>query len=342
MEKIGIGINGFGRIGRCVLKHLLKRDDVRVAGINDLADVGDLAYLFKYDSVHHWYPGKVDATEREILVNGTAIPFFSSKDPSQIPWKHAGADVVLEASGAFRLRSEAAGHLLAGAKKVILTAPGTGVDGTFVLGVNEGTYDGARHHVVSMASCTTNSLAPVAKVLHERFGVEHLMITTVHAYTSSQSLMDQPTRKRRRGRAAGLSIVPTTTGAARATALVLPELEGRMDGLALRVPVPDGSITDIVATLKTNVTREDVNEALRAASLKPPLEGILRVSDEALVSVDVLGDPHSAIVDAESTMVLRDRVVKVLVWYDNEWGYAARLADFAAFIGARETGRQGK
>ena len=339
MAKIGIGINGFGRIGRCTLKHLLKRDDVRVAGINDLADASDLAYLLKYDSVHHWYPPKVGVTDREFLVDGQTIPFFSSKDPAQLPWKDVGADVVLEASGAFRHRSQAAGHLLAGAKKVILSAPGNEMDGTFVLGVNHETYDPARHHVVSMASCTTNSLAPVAKVLHERFGVEHLMITTVHAYTSSQSLMDLPTRKRRRGRAAALSIVPTTTGAARATALVIPELKGRMDGIALRDPVPDGSVTDIVATLNANVTCDEVNDALRDASMKPPLEGILRVSDEALVSVDIIGDSHSAIVDAESTMVLRDKVVKVLVWYDNEWGYAARLADFAAYVGARGNGR---
>ena len=335
MGKIGVGINGFGRIGRCAFKHLVRRDDVRIVGINDLADVGDLAYLLKYDSVHHWYPQKVSVTDREIVVNGQTIPFSSSKDPAQLPWKDLGADVVLEASGAFRHRSQAAGHLVAGAKKVILTAPGNEMDGTFVLGVNHETYDDAKHHVVSMASCTTNSLAPVAKVLHQTFGVEHLMITTVHAYTSSQSLMDLPTRKRRRGRAAALSIVPTTTGAARATALVIPELKGKMDGLALRVPVPDGSVTDIVATLGRNVTCEEVNEALRAASMKPPLAGILRVSDEALVSVDIIGDSHSAIVDEESTMVLADRVVKILVWYDNEWGYAARLADFAAFVGSR-------
>jgi glyceraldehyde-3-phosphate dehydrogenase type I len=218
---------------------------------------------------------------------------------------------------------------------VIVSAPSDDVDGVFVLGVNEETYDPRQHRVVSMASCTTNSLAPVAKVLHERFGVEHLMITTVHAYTSSQSLTDVPTRKRRRGRAAALSIVPTSTGAAQATARVLPALEGRMDGIALRVPVPDGSVTDIVATLLRSTTASTVNDALRAAAEQPPLRGILRVTDEALVSCDILGDSHSAVVDSQSTMVLRDRVVKLLVWYDNEWGYAARLVDFAASIGAR-------
>jgi glyceraldehyde 3-phosphate dehydrogenase len=329
-----VAINGFGRIGRCVLKHLLARG-ATVAGVNDPADLGDLAYLLKYDSVHGWWDRKVSHTEKELVVDGSAIPFFSSRDPGALPWKSAGADIVIECSGAFRKRADAARHLSAGAKKVVISAPADDPDGTFVLGVNEAAYDPAKHHVMSMASCTTNSLAPVARVLHESFGVEHLMITTVHAYTSSQSLMDTPTRKRRRGRAAALSIVPTSTGAARATALVLPELEGRMDGIALRVPVPDGSITDIVATLKTDVTPQSVNLALAAASLTPGLKGILRVSDEALVSRDILGDSHSAIVDGESTMVLRSRVAKILVWYDNEWGYSARLADFASLLAAR-------
>jgi glyceraldehyde 3-phosphate dehydrogenase len=329
-----VGINGFGRIGRCVLKHLLARG-ATVVGINDLADLGDLAYLLKYDSVHGWWDRKVSQTEKELVVNDAAIPFFASKDPAALPWKNVSADVVIECSGAFRKRADAAKHLAAGAKKVIISAPADDPDGTFVLGVNADTYDPAKHHVVSMASCTTNSLAPVAKVLHESFGVEHIMITTVHAYTSSQSLMDAPTRKRRRGRAAALSIVPTSTGAARATALVLPALDGRMDGMALRVPVPDGSITDIVATLKADVTAESVNAALAAAARTPALRGILRVADEALVSRDILGDTHSAIVDGESTMVLRGRVAKILVWYDNEWGYSARLADFAQLLVAR-------
>ncbi len=332
MNPVGVGINGFGRIGRCVAKHLLKRDDVYVAGINDLADPSDLAYLLKYDSVHGWYPSKVSATERSIDVDGRKIPFFACREPKGISWREAGARIVVEATGAFRRHSTAMGHIEAGAGKVIITAPSSDADGTFVLGVNSDTYDPRRHHVVSMASCTTNSLAPVAKVLHERFGIEHLMITTVHAYTSSQSLTDTPTRKRRRGRAAALSIVPTTTGAARATALVIPELQGRMDGLALRVPVPDGSVTDIVATLKRAATPDEINEALSRAADEPRLKGILRVSDEALVSSDIIGDTHSAIVDAESTMVLRGNVAKLLVWYDNEWGYSARVADFAALL----------
>ena len=338
MKEVRVGINGFGRIGRCTLKHLVRRPGFKVAGINDLADIGDLAYLLKYDSVHGWYPPKVSSTDREIQIDNEKIPFFSMKDPRQIPWKDVGADIVIESTGAFRTGEKAAAHIQGGARKVVVSAPADGVDGTFCMGVNSDTYDTARHHVVSMASCTTNSLAPVAKILHERWGVEHLFITTVHAYTSSQSLMDIPTRKRRRGRAAALSIVPTTTGAARATGLVIPELDGKMDGMALRVPVPDGSITDIVATLREPATVDAVNQAFLEASNEERFKGILRVSDEALVSRDIIGDSHSAIIEGESTMVLDGRMVKVLVWYDNEWGYAARLADFAAFISERGLG----
>ncbi len=332
MAKTRIGINGFGRIGRCALKHLIRLDEVEVAGINDLADIGDLTYLLKYDSVHGWYPPKTSHDDDAIQVDDRSIRFFSEKDPARIPWGEIGVDIVLECSGVFRKREEAAGHIRAGARKVIISAPSEDADAMFVLGVNHQSYDPKLHHIVSNASCTTNSLAPVAMVLHETFGIEHIMITTVHAYTSSQSLTDIPTRKRRRGRAAGVSIVPTTTGAAKATARVIPELEGRMDGIALRVPVPNGSITDMVATLKTEVTAEQVNAALRDAAGREPLRGILRVTDEALVSRDIIGDPHSSIVDAESTMVLRDRVVKVLAWYDNEWGYAARMADLAILM----------
>jgi glyceraldehyde 3-phosphate dehydrogenase len=313
----------------------VQRSGCEIAGINDLADVGDLAYLLKYDSIHGWYAPKVTNDAKSISVGDQVIPFFSEKDPTRIPWGRVGADIVIESTGAFRTRAEAARHLEGGAKRVIVSAPAADADATFVMGVNHQTYDRAKHVVVSNASCTTNSLAPVAKVLHERFGVEHLMITTVHAYTSSQSLMDTPVRKRRRGRAAALSIVPTTTGAARATALVIPELEGRMDGMALRVPVPDGSVTDITATLRTAVTVAGVNAAIAEASREDRFKGILRLSDEALVSRDILGDPHSAIVDEESTMVLRDRVVKLLVWYDNEWGYSARLADLSHHIASK-------
>jgi glyceraldehyde 3-phosphate dehydrogenase len=329
---VRIGINGFGRIGRCAFKQFVAGHDFEVVAINDLADLGDLAYLLKYDSVHGWYPRKVSHDDEALLVDGRRVRFFSRDKPGEIPWRAAGADVVIECTGAFRSRDKAAGHLTAGARKVILSAPADDADGTFVYGVNTDRYDAGQHHVISNASCTTNCLAPLAKVLLERFGVEHMLITTVHAYTSSQALMDAPMRKRRRGRAAALSIVPTTTGAARATARVLPELEGRIDGMALRVPVPDGSVTDVVALLARDVTADAVNRALREAAESAPLRGVLRVSDEALVSCDILGDPHSSIVDAESTMVLRDRVVKVIAWYDNEWGYAARLVDMSRLV----------
>ena len=332
MSDIRVGINGFGRIGRCLLKILLQRGGFQIVGLNDLADLGDLAYLLKYDSVHGWYPSKVEHNETHLQVGDAAIPFSSLRDPAELPWGKLGVDIVFECTGAFRPRDRAAAHLAGGARRVIISAPSEDADATLVVGVNAQTFDPRRHQVVSMASCTTNSLAPVAKVLHENYGVEHLMITTVHAYTSSQSLMDLPTRKRRRGRSAALSIVPTTTGAARATATVLPELEGRMDGMALRVPVPDGSVTDLVATLNTDVTAAQVNDCLRAAAARPPLQGVLRVSDEALVSRDIIGDPHSSIVDGESTMVLRKRVLKLLAWYDNEWGFSARLADLAGLM----------
>lgn len=333
--KTRVAINGFGRIGRCTLKNFMSSGDVDVVAINDLADVGDLAYLLKYDSIHGWYSPKVRNDESSITVDNHRIDFFSEPDPRKLPWKKLGVDVVIECTGAFRARDKAATHLEAGARRVILSAPGTDVDNTIVMGVNHTSFNPEKDFIISNASCTTNSLAPVAKVLNDTFGVEHIMITTVHAYTSSQALMDTPVRKRRRGRAAALSIIPTTTGAARATALVLPELEGRMDGMALRVPVPDGSVTDVVATLQKDATPEAINDAVHVASTGP-MKGILRLSDEALVSRDIIGDPHSAIVDAESTNVLRKRVAKVLIWYDNEWGYSARLADLTRYVVSNE------
>jgi glyceraldehyde 3-phosphate dehydrogenase len=334
-KKVRIGINGFGRIGRCTFKQFLDRGDCEVVGVNDLEDLGDLAYLLKYDSVHGWSPRKILEDGKNLIVDDRTIPFSSTKSPAEIPWGDLGADVVVDCTGAFRSRDKAKAHLDGGAKRVIISAPSDDVDGTFVLGVNSDSYDPGKHVIVSMASCTTNCLAPVARVLYDSFGVEHLMLTTVHAYTSSQALMDTPVRKRRRGRAAALSIIPTTTGATKATEKVIPELAGRMDGMAFRVPVPDGSICDIVALLGRDVTAGDVNGALREAAGQPRWKGILRVTDEALASQDIVGDTHGSIVDAESTMVLRDRVVKVLSWYDNEWGYSARLVDFACLMGER-------
>lgn len=321
-----VAINGFGRIGRCSFKQLLSDQRFEVAGINDLADLDELAYLLKYDSVHGWYPRKVSTAEGRLVVDGMEIPVTAERDPASLPWDDLGVDVVMEATGALRSREEAAGHLEAGASRVVISAPSDDADATFVYGVNEDTFDPDRHHVVSNASCTTNCLAPVAKVLFDSFGVDHLMMSTIHAYTSSQSLTDIPVRKRRRGRAAALSIVPTTTGAAKATAKVIPELEGRMDGMAFRVPVEDGSVTDITARLERPVTIDEVHDALNAAA-EGRMRGVLRVTDEALVSRDIIGDPHSSIVDSESTMLLRDDVVKIVSWYDNEWGYSARMVD---------------
>ncbi len=334
MAKIRVGINGFGRIGRCLFKQLFTDDRFEIAGVNDLAELDDLAYLLKYDSVHGWYSQKVGFEDQALLVSGESIPFFAADRPADIPWDDVGADVVVEASGVFRTRDAAAGHLDAGAQRVVISAPSDDADGTFVPGVNHETYDPDEHVVVSLASCTTNCLAPIAKVLDESFGIEYLMMTTVHAYTASQSLMDKPVRKRRRGRAAAVSIIPTSTGAAKATERVIPALAGRMDGLAMRVPVVDGSITDAVATLEREVTVEEVHAAFEEASSKPPLRGILRVTGEALVSRDIIGDSHSSVVSARDTMVV-GRMVKVLAWYDNEWGYSARLRDFCAYMADR-------
>ncbi len=329
---IRIGINGFGRIGRCTFKQLVADHRFEVVGINDLADLDDLAYLLKYDSVHGWYPRKVETAEGNLVVDGADISFTEERDPAALPWGELGVDVVIESSGVFRSRSDAAKHLTAGASKVLISAPSSDADTTFVYGVNDEQYDPERHVVVSNASCTTNCLAPVAKVLHDTFGVERLMMSTIHAYTSSQSLMDTPVRKRRRGRSAALSIVPTTTGAAKATELVIPELEGRMDGMAFRVPVEDGSVVDATVTLEKSASVAAVHQAVEAAA-EGRMKGVLRVTEEALVSRDIIGDPHSSIIDAQSTMTLGDNTVKIVSWYDNEWGYSARLVDMAALLG---------
>jgi len=286
--------------------------------------------LLKYDSVHGFLQEEVSHDEQAIQVAGKSIRFFEAREPATIPWGPVGADIVIESTGVFRGRQDAGQHLQAGARKVVISAPSNNVDVTIVLGVNEEMYDPARHDVISMASCTTNSLAPVAKVLHEHFGIARLFITTVHAYTSSQALMDKPMRHRRRGRAAALSMIPTTTGAARATALVLPELAGKMDGMAIRIPVPDGSVTDIVVNLEKATSAEEINACLLQASQKPPLQGVLEVNSDEVVSADIVGNPHSSIVDAPSTNVLGGSMAKILAWYDNEWGYSCRLVDLAA------------
>ena len=328
---VRVAINGFGRIGRCTFKQFLEDDRFEVVGINDLSDLDDLAYLLKYDSVHGWYPRKVSTDGSTLVVDGHTIPFSQERDPSRLPWADLGVDVVVEATGAMRSREDAAGHIEAGARKVVISAPSDDADATFVVGVNEDTYDPDNHHVVSNASCTTNCLAPVAKVLNDRFGIEHLMLSTIHAYTSSQSLMDLPTRKRRRGRAAALSIIPTTTGATKATEKVIPELSGKMTGMAFRVPVEDGSVSDITATLNREVTVDEVHQALADAA-EGRMKGVLRLTEEELVSRDIIGDPHSSIVDTPSTLLLNGNVTQLVAWYDNEWGYSARMVDISAIV----------
>jgi glyceraldehyde 3-phosphate dehydrogenase len=328
-----IAINGFGRIGRCSFKQFVSDDRFEVVGINDLADLDELAYLLKYDSVHGWYPAKVSTADGHLVVEGRSIPFSQERDPAALPWGELEVDVVVEATGALRSREDAARHLEAGARRVLITAPSDDADAMFVYGVNDDTFDPERHYVVSNASCTTNCLAPVAKVLSDTFGVEYLMMSTIHAYTASQALMDTPVRKRRRGRAAAVSIIPTTTGAARATGQVIPELDGRLDGMAFRVPVEDGSVTDITAHLGRAATVEEIHAALAEAA-GGRMKGVLRLTDEALVSRDIIGDRHSSVVDTLSTMLLGDDVVKIISWYDNEWGYSARVVDMCAVVTA--------
>ena len=324
-----VGINGFGRIGRQVFRILHERG-VEVALINDLTDNKTLAHLLKYDSTYGRFPGAVGYDEENLYVDGKAIRATAIKDPREIPWKQAGVGVVVESTGVFTDGEKAMAHLEAGAKKVIITAPAKNEDITVVLGVNHEQYDPAKHHILSNASCTTNSLAPVMKVLEEAFGVEKALMTTVHSYTNDQRLLDLPHKDLRRARAAALNIIPTTTGAAKATALVLPSLKGRFDGMALRVPTPTGSISDITALLKREVTAEEVNAALKAAA-EGPLKGILAYTEDEIVLRDIVMDPHSSIVDGKLTKAIGN-LVKVFAWYDNEWGYANRVADLVELV----------
>jgi glyceraldehyde 3-phosphate dehydrogenase len=324
---IKIGINGFGRIGRLVFRSILERggSDFDVVAVNDLTDAETLAHLFKYDSVHGIYPGEVTAEGDELVIAGDRFKVFSEKDPTQLPWGDLDCDVVVESTGVFRTREKAAMHLTAGAKKVVISAPASGeVDATIVLGVNDDTLTGDEE-VVSNASCTTNCLAPMVKVLDDAFGVEKGFMTTIHAYTSDQRIQDAPHKDLRRARAAALSMIPTTTGAAKAVGLVLPELKGKLDGFAVRVPTPDGSMTDFTAIVKQDVTVEQVNQAFQDAA-EGPLKGILEYSTAPLVSIDIVGNPHSCILDAPSTMT-DGTMVKVVGWYDNEWGYSSRTVD---------------
>ena len=331
---IKVGINGFGRIGRNLFRTVMHDPNVDVVAVNDITDPKTLAYLLKHDSVHGNLAAEVSSGPDFITVDGKVIKVYAIKDPAQIPWDQVGAEIVAESSGLFTKRDDAAKHLRGTVKKVIITAPAKNEDITLVLGVNDRQYDPAKHHVISNASCTTNCLAPVAKVLHDKFGIEKGIMTTVHAYTNDQRVLDLPHSDLRRARAAALNMIPTTTGAAVAVTLVLPELKGKLDGISIRVPTPDVSVVDFVATLKKKTTREEVNAALKAAA-QDDLKGILAVSEEPLVSNDFKGDSHSSIVDAPYTSVMDGNMVKVLAWYDNEWGYSCRVHDLINFLAAR-------
>jgi len=328
-----IGINGFGRIGRLVLRANEDRNagKVEVAAVNDLTDAKTNAHLLKYDTNYGRFPGTVEAKDNDLVVNGRNIKVFSERDPAQIPWGEMGVDLVIESTGIFTNADQASGHLKGGAKKVIISAPASGEDLTIVLGVNNELYDADKHHIISNASCTTNCFATMVKVLHDAFGVEHGLMSTIHSYTNDQAILDQRHGDLRRARAAAENIIPTSTGAARAVGLVLPELNGKLNGVAFRVPTSAGSITDFTAQVSRDVTAEEINEAYKKAS-ESSMKGILEYNDEPLVSSDYKGNSHSCIIDGLSTMVMADRMVKVMGWYDNEWGYSCRTTDLAALI----------
>jgi glyceraldehyde 3-phosphate dehydrogenase len=331
---VKVGINGFGRIGRNVFRAAMGNPNLEIVAINDLTDTKTLAHLLKYDSTFGTLDAKVEAKEGAIVVNGKEIKVFSEREPSALPWKDYGVEIVIESTGRFTAKEKAEAHLQGGAKKVIISAPATNEDITIVMGVNEDKYDPQKHTIISNASCTTNCLAPFAKVLHEKFGIVKGMMTTVHSYTNDQQVLDLPHKDLRRARTAAANIIPTTTGAAKAVALVLPELKGKLNGMAMRVPTPNVSVTDLVAELEKTVTVEEVNAALKEAA-EGPLKGILAYSEEPLVSSDYKGNPHSSIIDALSTMVIGGNMVKVVSWYDNEWGYSNRIVDLAIYIASK-------
>ena len=334
---VKVGINGFGRIGRNVLRAALGNPDIQIVAINDLTDSKTLAHLLKYDSLLGTLPVAVEAADGELSVDGQPVIVYSERDPARIPWRDAGVDIVIEATGFFTEREKAAVHIHSGgAKRVIISAPGKNDDLTIVMGVNHALYDPQHHSVVSNGSCTTNGLAPAAQVLHQHFGIKHGLMNTTHAYTNSQALHDQPEKDLRGARAAALSIVPYSSGAAKALGKVIPALDGRLTGYSLRVPVPVVSIVDLTVTLERDVTAEEVNEAFRQAAAAGPLQGIIGYSDEQLVSSDYQGDPRSSIIDGLSTLVIGGNMVKILAWYDNEWGFSNRLVDLAQFMARRE------
>lgn len=331
---VKVGINGFGRIGRNVFRAALNNSEVEIVAINDLTDVSTLAHLLKYDTTHGRLDATVEAKEGALVVNGREVKVFAERNPEALPWAEYGVEIVVESTGIFTAKDKASAHLKGGAKKVIISAPATDEDITIVMGVNEDKYDAANHTIISNASCTTNCLAPFAKVLDENFGIEKGMMTTVHSYTNDQQVLDLPHKDLRRARAAAENIIPSTTGAAKAVSLVLPQLKGKLNGMAMRVPTKNVSVTDLVITTSKPVTREAVNEALKAAA-EGPLKGIMNYSEEPLVSSDYNTDPASSTIDSLSTMVVGDNMVKVVSWYDNEWGYSNRVVDLAAYIASK-------
>lgn len=331
---VKVGINGFGRIGRNVFRAALNNPEVEIVAINDLTDVKVLAHLLKYDTTHGRLNATVEISENGLIVNGKAIRVFAERDPGNLPWAEHGVEIVVESTGIFTAKEKAEAHLKGGAKKVVISAPATNEDITIVMGVNEDKYDPASHTIISNASCTTNCLAPFAKVLNDKFGIVKGMMTTVHSYTNDQQVLDLPHKDARRARAAAENIIPSTTGAAKAVSLVLPELKGKLNGMAFRVPTPNVSVTDLVAELSRSVTVEEVNNTLKEAA-NGPLKGIMNYSEEPLVSSDYNGDPASSTIDALSTMVVGDNMVKVVSWYDNEWGYSNRVVDLCAYIASK-------
>jgi glyceraldehyde 3-phosphate dehydrogenase len=335
---VRVGINGFGRIGRQSLKALIERTpDVEVVAVNDLVDAEMNALLFKHDSTYGAYPGKVEAKGDALVIDGRTIKTLAVKDPAQLPWRDLGVEIVLESTGLFTDADKAKAHIDAGAKKVVISAPAKGEDITIVLGVNEERYDAAAHNIISNASCTTNCLAPAAKVIHDALTIQRGLMNTIHSYTNDQRILDVAHKDPRRARSAGLNIIPTTSGAARALHLVIPDLKGKFDGFSLRVPTPTVSVVDFTAEVSRPTSVEEVNDLFRKAAAGP-LDGILGVSDEPLVSTDFRGDSRSSIIDAESTMVIGGTMVKVISWYDNEWGYSCRVADLIGFVAARQDG----
>ena len=327
-----VGINGFGRIGRLVYRAAAENPNIDVVAVNDITDADTLAHLLKYDTVHGIWDRAVSSNDSTVTAGDRTFTVLAEKDPANLPWKKLGVEVVVESTGLFTKRAAAAKHLTAGARKVVISAPADDADATIVIGVNDQAYKKAEHDVVSIASCTTNCLAPVAKVLNDNFGIERGVMTTIHAYTNDQRIADQPHKDIRRARAAAMNIIPTSTGAARAIGLVLPELAGKLDGIAVRVPVADGSLVDLVAQVRKAVTAADVNNVFKGAASKPPLKGILQYSEEPIVSSDVIGNPHSSIFDAPLTSVMEKNTVKVFAWYDNEWGYSKRVAEFLSMV----------